>query len=61
MKELISSGLTELGLSGSVPAEAAEQLARNSLFGTPLRGKDRDHSGKQDPHAGGCAKRKGDP
>ena len=27
MKELISSGLTELGLSGSVPAVAAEQLA----------------------------------
>lgn len=28
MKELISSGLTELGLSGSVPAEAAQQLDR---------------------------------
>ncbi len=27
MKELISTGLTELGLSGSVPADGAEQLA----------------------------------
>lgn len=28
MKDLISTGLTELGFSGSVPADAAEQLAR---------------------------------
>lgn len=28
MKELISSGLTELGLSGSVPAQGADQLAQ---------------------------------
>ena len=28
MKELISSGLESLGLSGSIPAQAAEQLAR---------------------------------